>query len=160
MVSALPVSAEELWRRVSTPAGVNDELWPFRMHLDKLDLAAPDASRALPGGGVLISLFGVLPLDWHWLGLESVTPGGGFHEVSSSLWMRRWVHVRTIEPAGEHSTLRDHVELTPRLGLLAPLLAPVYRAVFRRRHRRLRRYLAKKQAAPMGAAQQGDNARR
>lgn len=141
IVSTLPAAADAVWRRVSTPAGINDELWPFHMRLRQDLLAAASRLHSASTPGVLISLCGLLPIDWHWLGLERVTPGRGFREVSSSLWMRHWVHERTIEPAGERCTLCDRVELTPRVALLAPLLGPLYRAVFRRRHRRLIGYL-------------------
>ena len=116
-------------------AGINAELWPLRMHLPQdpevlLHLAETHATR-----GLLITLLGVVPLDWHWLGIEQIEPGRGFHEVSSSLSMRRWSHIRTIEPTTGGCLLRDRVEFTPRLAFLGPLVAPLYRAIFRRRHR-------------------------
>jgi ligand-binding SRPBCC domain-containing protein len=142
IASELPADAEAIWTRIASGDGINAELWPIRMHLPRnvelLQAESSDRPR-----GVLISLLGVLPIDWHWLGLQSVAPGRGFHEVSSSLLMRRWVHVRTIEQQGNHCMLRDHVEMTPRLGFLAGVITPVYRAVFRRRHRALQRYFDK-----------------
>jgi ligand-binding SRPBCC domain-containing protein len=139
LVSHLAADRNAVWRRIASVEGINAELWPIRMHLPReLDVLQAAAAEGR-SRGVLISLAGLVPLDWHWLGLESATPGEGFYERSSSMWMREWVHVRTIRPEGTGCTLHDHVELTPRLGSLAPLLAPLYRAVFRRRHRELLR---------------------
>ena len=140
VASHLSATAEAVWLRVSTPEGINAELRPVRMHLPRDVEGLRALATASKQAGILISLFGVIPLDWHRLGLESVEPGQGFREVSSSLWMRRWVHVRTIRAAGASCVLRDHVELTPRIGWIAPLAAPIYRAVFRRRHRSLQRH--------------------
>jgi ligand-binding SRPBCC domain-containing protein len=139
--SELPASSEVVWRQIASAEGINAELWPIRMHLpravDVLASASEENAR-----GVLISLLGIVPIDWHWLRLESLAIGQGFHEVSSSLLMKRWVHIRTLEPRGDYCTLRDHVELTPRLGILAGIVAPIYRAVFRRRHRALQKHFA------------------
>lgn len=137
--SELPASSEVVWRQIASAEGINAELWPIRMHLPReVDVLA--AAREEHPRGVLISLLGIVPIDWHWLRLESLTLGQGFHEVSSSLLMKRWVHIRTIEPRGDYCTLRDHVALTPRLCFLAPLVAPIYRFVFRRRHRALQKH--------------------
>ena len=139
LISHLAAEPIRVWQRIASAEGINAELRPIRMHLPhELEVL----QRAATGGrrqGVLITLGGLIPLDWHRLGIESVTPGEGFRERSSSLWMREWVHVRTIQPDGTGCTLHDHVELTPRLGWLAALLVPLYRTVFRRRHLQLRR---------------------
>jgi ligand-binding SRPBCC domain-containing protein len=141
LTSELPVAADVVWRHVISPHGINAELWPIRMHLGD-GVEAFDPAHGQPARGILISLCGLLPIDWHWLRLESVTPGRGFHEVSSSLVMKRWVHIRTIEPRGDHCALHDQVEWTPRLAFLAALLAPIYQTVFRRRHRSLQKLFA------------------
>jgi ligand-binding SRPBCC domain-containing protein len=138
LVSELTAPADVVWQHAASVAGINAELWPIRMHLPHnpellIRLAETGGTR-----GVLISLLGFLPLDWHWLGIERLTPGRGFHEASSSLVMRRWVHIRTIEPTDGGCTVRDRVEFTPRVPLISPLVTPLYGAVFRRRHRVLR----------------------
>jgi ligand-binding SRPBCC domain-containing protein len=138
--SLLDSPCEQVWSRVETIDGVNAELWPIAMR------SPPEYSsleRLAPGGepiGILVSLFGIVPLDWHRLGLAQVTPGRGFHEVSSSLWMRHWRHERQLEPCSSKCLLSDRVEFIPRLAWLAPCLTPIYRAIFARRHRRLRAY--------------------
>lgn len=138
--STLAAAPAEVWQRVASVDGINAELWPFRMHLPRrLDVLA-DLAGSRQSRGVRISLFGWIPIDWHRLGIESLQPGQGFHERSSSLWMRSWVHVRQVEPCETHCRLSDHVEFVPRIRFLAPLLVPIYRRVFRRRHAELRRY--------------------
>jgi ligand-binding SRPBCC domain-containing protein len=142
--SELPANSEAVWRQIASADGINAELWPIRMHLPReIDVLA--AASEEHGRGILISLLGIVPIDWHWLRLESLTIGQGFHEISSSLLMKRWGHIRTIEPLGNSCTLRDQVELTPRLGFLAPLVTPVYRFVFRRRHRALQQHFGSHQ---------------
>ena len=64
-------------------------------------------------------------------------PGRGFHEDSTMLSQRRWVHRRTLEPVDGGTRVVDRIEFEPRLPGLAGLLRPVFRAVFRHRHRRL-----------------------
>ena len=97
VASELRANAPVVWRRVSTPVGVNDELWPLHMtfpaDLPSLD-EAPTGRELFSS---IISILGVLPIDRHRFGLEGVEPGSGFREVSSSVWMARWVHVRTVE---------------------------------------------------------------
>jgi hypothetical protein len=140
VASRLEAPAAAVWERVSTFAGVNDELMPLmRM------TAPPDVRRLEPEQVVLgericrswVLLFGFLPFDYDDLVLVDLEPGRGFHERSTMLSMRSWEHERWIEPAGERGcTLRDRLTFTPRLPLP---LGPVVRAVFRHRHRRLRR---------------------
>jgi ligand-binding SRPBCC domain-containing protein len=136
--SMLDAPCEQVWRRISTAAGVNAELWPIQMRfprrLESLDCIAPGGAPV----GSLISLLGVVPIDWHRLTLVSITPNGGFHELSSSLWMRHWRHERRLEPCSSKCLLRDRVELIARLAPLTSWLAPIYQAVFARRHQRLR----------------------
>jgi ligand-binding SRPBCC domain-containing protein len=136
--SDLAAPREAVWARVSTAAGVNDELWPITMTFPQAGGTIAD----LPPGHELfcsrIRLWGVVPLDWHYFGLEGVEPGQGFRERSHSLWLRSWTHERTVEDRDGGCRVTDHIAWQPRLGLLSPFLGPLYRGVFRRRHRRLR----------------------
>ncbi len=135
LVSELAAPADAVWQHAASVAGINAELWPVRMHLPPDPEVLSRLAETRTTRGVLISLLGIVPLDWHRLGIQQIEPGRGFHEVSSSLWMRRWVHIRSLEPTAGRCVLRDHVEFTPRIAVLGPLLTPLYRAVFRRRHR-------------------------
>jgi len=134
LASQLAAPADVVWQHAASVAGINAELWPVRMHLPHDPEMLSRLAETRAARGVLISLLGILPLDWHWLGIQQITPGRGFHEISSSLWMRRWVYIRSIEPTTDGCLLRDRVEFTPRIASLGPSLRPLYRAVFLRRH--------------------------
>jgi ligand-binding SRPBCC domain-containing protein len=143
IASRLEADREAVWRRVTTPEGVNAELMPIvRMTLprgiDHLDLGTVAVGERI--GRCWILLFGLIPIDWDDLTLERLDPPGGFLERSSMLSMRTWEHERTLEPvAGGGCVLRDRISFEPRLPLPARALLPLYRTVFRHRHRGLRR---------------------
>ena len=82
-------------------------------------------------------MFGVLPFDYDDLRLVAIEPGRGFHEDSTMLSQRRWVHRRDLEPVAGGTRVRDRIEFEPRLPCGGPLVRVVFRAVFRHRHRRL-----------------------
>lgn len=138
--SLLAAPRERVWERVTTPAGVNDELRPLvRMRFPR----ALEGLESAPTGEVLgrcwLLLFGVLPVDYDDVTLVTIAPPGGFLERSPLLSMRWWQHERTLEPTAEGRCLiRDAVSFEPRGGLPGAPLVPLYRAVFRHRHRRLR----------------------
>src|SRR5688572_17599997 len=78
---------DEVWARVSTMAGVNDELAPFvRMthppHLQSLADVTVEPGVVLHRCWLLAG--GVLPVDRHALALERVIDGEGFDEESTS----------------------------------------------------------------------------
>lgn len=136
--------AEEVWDRVISPEGINDEMLPW------MTMRLPRSARGLtvdtmPIGEVLgqawILLFGVIPIDYDRLVIADLDPGRYFHEKSTMLTMRRWEHQRTLTPIDETTTsITDRITLEPRLRLLAPVMAKVLRAFFGHRHRRLARY--------------------
>jgi len=124
-----------------TLSGVNAELWP----LVRMTAPAAFAQRPLqewPERQHLfnswILLFGVLPVDRHAFYMQSVTPGKGFVETSSSTINALWKHERTIIPLEAGCRVTDIVEYRCRLPLLGYLLKPLYKLVFWRRHRYLR----------------------
>src|SRR4051812_6023641 len=95
----LAASAGEVAQRAFTMAGVNDELRPF------VRMSTPAAAKGLsisdaPVGEVLfrswLLAWCVFPFDRHALRLESVEPGEGFVEESTSYLQRRWHHDRQI----------------------------------------------------------------
>lgn len=141
--SLLAASPQEVWSRVSTMQGVNAELMPIlRMTyppaLSKLD----DAPRELLGKLAFKSwvlLLGVLPVDRHFLSLQSVTTGEGFDERSSSWSNRVWNHRRTLTPIDDGTHLVDELSFEPRIRLAAPILRGFITTVFDHRHRVLRR---------------------
>jgi len=140
--SSVAAPPAAVWQRVSTMAGINDELWPLvRMThprgADRLDPdLVPIGRRAFRSW---LLLFGVLPFDWDDITLARVEPGRGFLETSTMLTQRRWDHERRLEPLPNGCRVVDRVRFEPRLALAGPLLARVFRLVFRYRHRRLAR---------------------
>ena len=145
MSSVVPAAPEEVWARVTTMDGVNDELMPivrmtYPRRLAGFTIAdAPLGERAFRSW---ILLFGVMPIDAHDLTLISVDAGRGFHEHSSSLAQRDWIHERTLTPVTNGTRVTDHIRYAPRLSFLAGALRPVFQAIFRHRHRRLARYFS------------------
>ena len=123
--------------------GINDELGPFlRMTvprgLDELDLAKVEPGRL---GRSWILLFGLLPVDYDDLGLESDRARPRLPRALDDA-LPAPLGARAHDRAGGRGRLHD---LRPdRLGA-APaaaraLLRPLFGAVFRHRHRRLRRH--------------------
>ncbi|HEX6688437.1 MAG TPA: hypothetical protein VF085_07200 [Solirubrobacterales bacterium] len=132
-----------IWDRVTTPAGINDEMWPYlRMTLprglERIDPAEIEIGKRL--GRSWILLFGLLPFDYDDLSLARLDPGEGFLERSTMLSQRLWEHERTLEQIEGGCKVTDRVRWEPRLGLLASPLRPVFAWFFRHRHRRLARH--------------------
>ena len=140
MVAATP---DAVWRRVVTPAGVGDEMWPWMtMTMPRADLAVDTVRLGEPVGRAWLRLFGVVPFDFDDLVVTELEPGRRFLEESSMGSMRRWVHERTVEDAPHGTSVTDRVTFAPRapLVVLGPLLRRVISAFFAHRHRRLRQY--------------------
>lgn len=139
--SELGAPVEVVWERVASLEGINDEFRPWlRMTAPKGAVLAPEA---VPLGErwfrSWLLAFGVVPIDYDDLTLVSVTPPHGFHEDSTMISARRWVHKRTLEETGAGGTrLTDELEFEPRFAFLAPVLKFVVPRVFRYRHKRLR----------------------
>ena len=140
--SRLAADAAAVWDRVTTPAGINDEMRPYmRMTLprgiEQLDLESVELGR--PIGRSWILLFGLIPFDYDDLTLVELERGRRFLERSRMLSQRSWEHERTLEPDGGGCLITDRVRWEPRLGLPGAPLRPLIAWLFRHRHRRLRR---------------------
>ncbi len=138
--STVAAQPEAVWARVASFEGVNDELMPI------VRMTCPPAFRRIDPAVVPLGrpwfrswllLFGVLPFDWDHLRIVALEPGRGFHEDSTMLSQRRWVHRRSLEPVAGGTRVTDRIAFEPRLPFLGGLLRPVFRSVFRHRHRRL-----------------------
>lgn len=139
--SVLSAPPEEVWARVSTPAGVNAELGPFFRMTFPEAFARVDPATVPLGRRVFrswILLFGLLPIEYDDIAFEWIEPGRGFRECSTMLSQRRWIHERTIEPAGPGCRVIDRIRFEPRVPGLVWLFLPILRGIFRHRHRRLR----------------------
>jgi ligand-binding SRPBCC domain-containing protein len=144
VASRLDADPEQVWNRVTTPEGINDEMRPYlRMTLpagvDGLDPESIELGKRI--GRSWILLFGLIPFDYDDLTLAELDPNRGFLERSQMLSQRSWEHERTLEPTGEGGCLiADRVRWQPRLGLPGTPLRPVIGWFFRHRHKRLQRH--------------------
>lgn len=149
--SVVAAPAEQVWQRVVTPEGINDELRPW------MTMSVPRGAKGMtvdtvpigaPIGRAWLRLFGVLPFDYDRLSIAELEPGRRFREDSTMLSMRQWQHERTVTPEGDTKTIvRDRITFQTRAGLrfAAPLIAAGLRALFGHRHRRLQRHFAQGQ---------------
>jgi ligand-binding SRPBCC domain-containing protein len=144
--SVVDASAEQVWARVVTPEGINDEVRPWMtmsMPRSAKDLTVDTVPIGTPVGRCWLRLFGVLPFDFDHLTIAELDPGRGFDEQSTMLSMRSWRHQRTVEPDGGAKTVvRDRLtfELRAPLRLLTPIVGRGIDALFAHRHRRLQRH--------------------
>ena len=126
---------------MTTFDGVNRELGPWmRMthprEAEGLSIADAPVGQRLFRSWVL--LFGLLPIDYDDITLESVLPGAGFDERSSMLSMRVWEHRRRLRPLGDRAcAVEDRLGFEPRVALTLPVLRAVVSRLFRHRHARL-----------------------
>lgn len=145
VTSVVAAPPQEVWDRISTMDGVNDELGPwFRMthppHLTRLTPeAVPLGRKAFRSW---IRLGGVLPVDFDDLTIVRLDPGRGFLERSTMLSQALWEHERTLEahgPDGSRTQVTDRLVHRPRLPVAGQAQTALFRQVFRHRHRRLAR---------------------
>lgn len=156
MSSHLEAPAQQVWERVISPEGINDEMRPWlRMTLpagvESLDPESVELGK--PIGRSWILLFGLLPFDYDDVTLVRLDPGRGFLERSTMLSQRSWEHERTLEPTESGCLVTDRVSWQPRLGLPGRPLRPVIAWFFRHRHARLRRRFGGSQATDPGVSQ-------
>ena len=144
--SVVDAPAEQVWARVVTPEGINDEVRPW------MTMSMPRGARGLtvdnvpvgtPIGRAWLRLFGVLPFDLDRLTIAELEPGRSFDEQSTMMSMRTWRHQRTVTPDGDaKAVVRDRItfELRAPLRPATPIVAAGLRALFGHRHRRLQRH--------------------
>jgi ligand-binding SRPBCC domain-containing protein len=146
--SVVDAPAEQVWARVVTPEGINDEVRPWltmSMPRGAKDLTVDTVPVGTPIGRCWMRLFGVLPFDYDHLTIAELVPGRSFDEQSTMMSMRSWRHERTVEPDGDAKTIvcdRITFELRTPLRPLTPLVARGIGALFSHRHRRLQRHFA------------------
>src|SRR3990170_8110995 len=108
--SIIDAPAEQVWDRVVTPEGINDELRPWMtmsMPRGAESLTVDNVPIGTPIGRAWLRLFGVLPFDYDLLTIAELQPGRGFREESTMLSMRQWRHEREVTPDGEKTVVRD-----------------------------------------------------
>lgn len=146
--SVIDAPAEQVWARVVTPEGINDELRPWMtmsMPRGAAELTVDNVPVGTPLGRAWLRLFGVVPFDYDRLTIAELDPGRGFREESTMLSMRQWRHERTVTPSDDGKTVvRDRItfQLRAALRLATPIVATGLRALFGHRHRRLQRHFS------------------
>ncbi len=143
-VSAAPA---EVWARVTTSEGIDDELRPLlRMRFPRRwrGRTLEQVPVGEPLGRAWLLLFGVLLVEYDDLTLAEVHPGRSFHERSTMLLMSQWWHDREVldHPSGSEVVDTLTFELRGPLTPLTPVAARIVTALFTHRHRRLRRHFA------------------
>jgi hypothetical protein len=138
--STLPEPVEAVWVRITSFEGINDEFKPWLRMTAPRDLEM--TPEAVPLGEKWfrswLLLFGVIPIDYDDLCIVSIDPPNGFHERSSLLSAKVWVHRRTLTAVEGGTELVDELEAEPRVFFLAPVLRVILPLIFRHRHKRLR----------------------
>jgi ligand-binding SRPBCC domain-containing protein len=146
--SIVDAPVEQVWARVVTPEGINDELRPWMtmsMPRGAESLTVDNVPVGVPIGRAWLRLFGVLPFDYDRLTVAELQPGRSFDEQSTMLSMRHWRHERSVTPDNDGKTVvRDRITFQLRAPLrpLTPVIAAGLRALFGHRHRRLQRHFA------------------
>lgn len=142
--SVINAARTDVWARVVTPAGINDEMRPWMtmsMPRGSGELTVETVPIGEPIGKAWLRLFGVVPFDYDALTIAELDPGTRFHEKSTMLSMRRWEHERTLTAVTAGTTrVDDRLTFEPRVALLGPLMRRVVAAFFAHRHRRLARH--------------------
>jgi ligand-binding SRPBCC domain-containing protein len=144
--SIVDAPADQVWVRVVTPEGINDELRPWMtmsMPRGAESLTVDNVPIGTPLGRCWMRLFGVLPFDYDRLMIAALEPGRRFDEQSTMLSMRRWRHERSVTPDGDSkAVVHDRITFQLRTPLrpATPVVAVGLRALFGHRHRRLQRH--------------------
>jgi ligand-binding SRPBCC domain-containing protein len=141
--TALKAPPHEVWARVSTMDGVNQELHPW-VHMTvpaafrrrSLQDATPAQLQGVLFRSVLLA-FCCIPFDLHALRLARVLPGEGFNENSTSWMQKTWMHRRRVLADGDGCVVVDELAVEPRLFFMAPVVRLIVGFLFRHRHRRL-----------------------
>jgi ligand-binding SRPBCC domain-containing protein len=142
--------ADQVWARVVTPEGINDELRPWMtmsMPRGSTSLTVDNVPIGTPIGRCWLRLFGVLPFDYDRLCITELDRGRGFDEQSTMMSMRRWRHQRTVTPDDDSKAIvRDRITFQLRAPFrpATPIVASGLRALFGHRHRRLQRHFAQR----------------
>lgn len=139
--SAVAAPSRQVWERIATFEGVNDELAPLLAMSapDGVPALTPDLATGRPLFRSWLRLFGVLPVDYDHIGFAEVVPGERFAERSTMASMKIWHHDRSLRDVEGGTAVTDHLAFVPRLPGTASIARAIVQALFRHRHRRLAR---------------------
>ncbi len=151
------ITRREAWFHMTSMKGVNEELMPFIFMTYPSAANETSVSEAPLNEFLFMSvilLFGLIPIDLHWLRFESLSNFSGFEENSSTLLHRFWRHHRYL---GEESKsklnsqdpdkeliITDDIEFSPRIPFFGYLILPIVKFVFRHRHAQLKKIFSKR----------------
>lgn len=142
--------ADDVWQRVTTPAGINDELRPVLRMTTPPSMRGKtiaDVEPTVPLGRSWLLLFGILPVDYDVITVAELDPGRRFLERSHLASMRRWEHERSIIADGDRCSVHDRITFELRGGARFPalerLLLRVVLRLFAHRHVRIVRHFAR-----------------
>ena len=141
----LPVSPGQLSSDLLSMTGVNYELSPMLQMSAPEPWALQSISEWPTNKDIFtskISLFGLIPIDFHHFKFLSVH-SQGFKESSKSLFNNLWSHERTISSSDSGSKVKDVVYYKSKLGWVGYVFKPVYKSIFIHRHKRLKSKYAK-----------------
>jgi ligand-binding SRPBCC domain-containing protein len=143
--SEVSAPAEAVWRRVTSPAGINHELGPWmRMTLPRGVNGLEDVELGRRIGRSWVLALGVIPFDYDDVTLVEMEPGRRFLERSPMGSMRHWEHERVVEPRGERAcAVTDRLTFEPKLRFAERVVRGVVERIFRHRHRRLVAWFAR-----------------
>jgi ligand-binding SRPBCC domain-containing protein len=154
--SIVPADPSEVWRRVTTPDGINHELMPvMRMTVPrKLRGKAIDQMplREKIGRSWLL-LFGLIPFDYDDLMLAERDDGLRFLEQSTMMSMSAWEHERTLVACDRGTQVTDRIRFTmrPPLGWIPgahAVLGAALRWLFGHRHRKMMSWFEQHRSTP------------
>lgn len=142
--STLPCRKDMLWEHIVKMPNINKELMPYMRMTYPAEMAGLTGGEAIPFGKTLfvsvILLFGIIPIDLHWLRLDNLIEGKAFYENSTTLLNRTWKHTRSLVDKGNGKTeLTDELEFMPRIGFMGYIVLHIVKFIFRHRHQQLRR---------------------
>lgn len=149
-VSEIDCPVDQVWERVTTQEGINDEMGPYLKMTMPRQFRGRSIADVTPGtriGKSFLLLFGILPFGFDDITIARIDSGRMFREESIMTGMRIWVHHRTLEPVGNKTIVTDEITLAPQapMGLIpgwGKVMSRVLSAFFSHRHRRLNRTLA------------------
>lgn len=142
LTSELACDADTAWAIMTTMEGINDEFRPWLKMTAPATVREAGLAGVTPGERICRSwllLFGLIPVDYDDLVLESIGPGTEFRERSTMLTQRLWHHDRVVADTKRGCRVTDRVAWESRLPIPGALQHPIFNAVFRYRHHRLKR---------------------
>ena len=134
-------SKGSIWNHITQMKNVNAELFPFCRMTYPSDMSEI-GGQTVPMNTVLfasvILLFGLIPIDLHYLKFSGLEDGHFFHENSYTFTHIFWKHSRTISERNGKVYVLDDLSFSPRIPLIGYILLPLYKLIFANRHRILR----------------------